>query len=106
MSNIEVKYEIEIVAVHIKKIASARAASLSESDKSVRILRRNNYKTGVSNFHNSPRSANYRHHIADPYCVLFNKSVIPERNYASHSTEGCTGVRIKTSIKDGMGEPI
>ena len=29
-----------------------------------------------------------------------------ERKYASHSTEYCTGMHTKRSIKDGMGGPI
>ena len=29
-----------------------------------------------------------------------------QRKYASHSTEDCTGVHTKCSIKDGMGGPI
>ena len=39
LSTFEVKYESKIESVHIKNILYARAASLSDSDKSVRIPR-------------------------------------------------------------------
>ena len=51
MSTIEVKYERKRAAGHIKMIASARAASISDSDKYVRVPRRNKAKTGVSDYH-------------------------------------------------------
>ena len=106
MSTIDVKYERKRASGHIKKIASARAANLSDSDKSVRVLHRKKAKTGVSNTHKSPRRAHDMHHVTHCYCVLFNKSGIPERKYMSHNTEDCTGVRTKCSIKYGMGGPI
>ena len=46
LSIIKVKYERKRAAVHTKKIASAREASLSDSNKYVRILRRRKAKTG------------------------------------------------------------
>ena len=47
LSTIKIKYEGKRAAVQMKNIASARADSLSESDKSVRILRKKRVKTGV-----------------------------------------------------------
>ena len=70
MSTIEVKYERKREACQIKKISSTRAASLSNSDESVRIPRRKKAKTGVSNYHNIPRRAHDRHHVTHRYCVL------------------------------------
>ena len=102
LSTIEVKYERKIAAVHIKNTSSARAASLSNSDESVRIPRRKKAKTGVSNYHKSQRRSHYRHHGAQRYCVLFKKPGMHERKYASHSNEDCTGVCTKRSIKDVM----
>ena len=72
----------------------------------MRVLWRNKAKTGVSNYHKSPRRAHDRHHGTHNYCVLYNKAGMPERKYMSHSTKDCTGVRIKRSIKDGMCGPI
>ena len=46
------------------------------------------------------------HHGARRYYVLCKKAGMPERNYSSHSSEDCTCVRTKRSIKDGMGGPI
>ena len=44
---IKVKDERKRVAGHIKKIASARTSSLSDSDKYVMVPRRNKSNTGV-----------------------------------------------------------
>ena len=106
LSTIEVKYERKREAGHIKKIASDREASLSDSDKSVRVPRRNKSKTGVPNSHKPPRRAHDRHHGEHSYCVLFKKSGIPESKYMSHSTKYCTHMRTKRYIKDGLGGPI
>ena len=81
LSTIEIKDERQMAAGHIKKIASVRAASLSNSDKLVRVPKRNKAKTSVSDYHKSPRRAHYRHHGSHRYCVLFKKEVMPERKY-------------------------
>ena len=86
LTTIEVKDETEIAAVHINNIASDREASLSDSNKSVRIPRRNKAKTGVVNSHKLPRRAYDSHHGAQHYCVLFMTAGMPERKYALHST--------------------
>ena len=54
MSKIYVTDKRKISEVHIKNITSAMAASLSESDKSVRITKRKNSKTGLF-FSTKPR---------------------------------------------------
>ena len=89
--------------MNIKNIASARSASQSDSDKSAMIPRRKKAKTGGLRSNNSPRKAHDRHHGVHCYCVLCKKAGIPERKYASHSSEDCTGVRTKRFIKNGMG---
>ena len=106
LSTIKVKDESKSAAVHIKKIASARAASLSDSNKSVRIPRRKKAKTSFLSSTKSPRRAHERHHRAQSYCVLCKKSGVTDFKYASHSSEDCTGMRTKRPIKDGMGGPI
>ena len=70
MSIIKVKDEIKRESGHIKKIDSTRAASLSDSGESVRVLRRKKANNGVSNSHKSPRRENERHHGAHCYFVL------------------------------------
>ena len=62
MSTIEDKNERKRSVGHIKKIAPSRAVSLSDSDKSTRILCRKKAKTGVSNSHKTPRRTHDRHH--------------------------------------------
>ena len=106
LSTAKVKDEIKRAEDNIKKIASSRAASLSNSYKSVRVPRRKKAKTGVLNSHKSPWSAHDRHHRAQCYCVLYKKSVMPDRKYMLYITKDCTGMRTKHSIKDGMGGPI
>ena len=102
LSTIEVKDERKRSAGYIKKIASARAASLSNSNESVRMPRKKKAKTGVSNSHKNPRRAPDRHHGTQRYCVLCKKTGMPERKYMLHSTEDCTVMRTKRPIKDGM----
>ena len=86
LSTIEVKDERKRAAGHIKKIASAREASLSDSNEPMRIPRRRKAKTGVLNYHKPPIMRHDRHHGAQRYCVLCNMAGMPERKYASHST--------------------
>ena len=78
LSTIDVKDKIKRAAGHIKNITSAREASLSNSDKFVRIPRSKEANNGVSNSHKSPRRAHDRDHGAQRYCVLFKKARIPE----------------------------
>ena len=92
--------------MHIKKIASARAASLSDSDGSVSIPMRKKAKTGVLRSNKSPKGSHNRHHGVQHYYVLCKKAVIPERKYLLHSNKDCTDVCTKRPIKDGMGGPI
>ena len=92
--------------MHINKIASTRAASKSDSDKSVKITRRKKAKTGVLSSNKSPRSAHDRYHGVKRYCVIYKKTGITECKYSLNSAEDCTGVRTKRSIKDGMGGKI
>ena len=105
LSTIEFKDERKISAVNTKKIASARAASLSDRKKSARITRRNKARTGVSNSHKTPRRAHDRHHGTHRYCILYKKSGMTKRKYMSHSTEDWAGMCTNHHIKDGMGGP-
>ena len=106
MSTIEVKYEMKRAAVQIKNIASARAASLYDSEESVRIPRRNKAKTGVLCSNKYPKRAHARYHGVNRYCVLCKKEGTNEQKYTSHSAEDCTGVRTKLPIKYGIGVPM
>ena len=70
------------------------------------IPRGNKANNGILSSNKSPRKEYDRRHGAQRYCVLFKKEGIPERKFASHSSDDCTGVRTKRSIKDGMVGPI
>ena len=63
LSKTEVKDESKISVVQIKKIASSRAAFISDSNESMRIPRRKKSNNGVSNSHKPPRRAHDRHHV-------------------------------------------
>ena len=70
LSTIEVKDERKRSSVNINKIASARAASQSDSDEYVRIPRRKKSKTGVLRYNKYPRRARDRNHGVQRYCVI------------------------------------
>ena len=86
----------------IKKIESARASSLSDTDESVRIPRKKKARTDVLRSNKSPKKA-HKHHGTQRYCALCKKAGMPERKYILHSAEYCTGMRTNRTIKDGMG---
>ena len=92
--------------MQIKNIAPARAESLYDSNKSVRIPSRDKANTSVLRSNKSPKRAHNRHHGIHRYCLLCKKAGMPERKYTLHSSEDCTGVRIGRSIKSVMGGPI
>ena len=89
--------------MHIKKIASAGSASLSDSDDSMGVPRRKKAKNVILCYNKSPKGAHERHHGVKSYCVICKKSGIPECKYLLHSAEDSTGVRPKCPIKDSMG---
>ena len=92
--------------MQIKKIASSRAASLSDSDKSLRIPRKKRDEAGVLSSKKSPKRAHSRNHCIQRYCVIYKKSVMPERKYTSHSAKYCTGVHTNRPINYGMEGPM
>ena len=65
LSTIKVKCDRKIAAIYINKIASDRSASLSESDKYVRILRNEKARlgTGVLCSNKGPRKKAPKHHV-------------------------------------------
>ena len=70
MSTIEVTDERKIAAVHINKIASARTASLSDSNESVRIPMKKKARAGVLHCNTSPGRSHNRHHGLQRYCMF------------------------------------
>ena len=85
------------------KNAYARAASLSDSNKYVRITRKKKDKNGVLRSNKSPRRAHRKHHVIQRYCVICKKAGMPEHKYMSHIAKDCTCMRTNRTIKYGMG---
>ena len=105
LSIVEVKDENKRSAVQIKNIYSARAASLSDSNKYARITRKKREMTGVLRPNKSQKKA-HKHHGIQRYYALFKKAGMPEQKYMVHRDKYCTGVRTNRNIKDGMGGSV
>ena len=76
-----------MAATQIKIIASARAASLSDSDGSVRIPRKKKARTGVLCSNKEPNISAPNHNVTQNYVVLLKKAGIYERKYMSNSSK-------------------
>ena len=92
--------------MHIKKIDSGRAASLSDSEEYVRIHNSKKSKTGVLRSKKSSRWAHDRHNCLYRYCLICKKAGMIERKYLLNIADDYTGVRTKRPIKDGIGGPM
>ena len=105
LSKIEVKDNRKSEANQIKNISSARVASHSDSNKSVRIPSKKKTSTGVL-LKNLKRKAS-KHHGTQRHFVIHKKAGITERKYMLHSSEDCFGKRSdQNPIRDGLGEPM
>ena len=85
LSTIKVKDNRKRSANHIKKIASARAASNHDSDESIRFPRNKKSSTGV--LHNNINIKATKHHGTQRHFVIYKKTGMPERKYMLHSAE-------------------
>ena len=106
LSTIKVKDNRKREATQINNIASARAAFLSDSNGSIRILRKNNSRIGAGVLCSKTLSHNKapKNHSNQRHLVLCKKAGIPERKYISHIAEDCFGKRTNQKIiKDGLG---
>ena len=98
LSTIEVKDNRKRSSTQIKNITSARSVSHSDSNESIKVLRKNKSRTGA--LHNNPNRKAPKHNGNQRHCVLCKKSGIPEQNYMSHIDEDCFGKRSnKKSIR-------
>ena len=70
LSKIKVKEKRKRSVTQIKKIASARSATLSESDKSVSITSKKKARTGILRSKKGPQKNAHKHHDTHRYCVL------------------------------------
>ena len=103
LSTIQVKDNRKRAATQIKKVASARSASLSESDGSVRVPRKKKAVTGVLRSNKGPNRKTPKHNVTQRYYMLCKNAGMPERKYMSHSAEDYTGTRTNQTIKDRIG---
>ena len=80
LSKIKVNYNREIAETHIKKIASDREASLSDSNGSVRIPKKNKARLGDGFLRSNKVHHNKapKHHGIQRHCVLCKNSGISE----------------------------
>ena len=89
-------------AIQIKKFASSNSSALFESNKYVRIPRKNKASTGVRFKQQEKKTP--KQHSAYHYCIICKKAGMPEQNYMSHNYEDCFGnISDQKSIKDGLG---
>ena len=106
LSTIEVKYKRKRATTQIKNIASDRAASLFDSDESVRIQRNKKSRTGILRSNKGPQKKANKHHDTQSYCMLYKKAGMPELMYVLHSVKDCTGMCTNRTIKDRMGGSV
>ena len=103
LSTIEVKEKRKRAAIQIKKIDSAREASLSDSNKSSRIPMKKEARTGILRSNKGPQRKAHKHHVTQSYCMICNKSGMPAQKYTPKNSEKCMGMRTNCTIKDRMG---
>ena len=95
LSTIQVKDDRKRAANQINDITSNRAASLSDSNESVSIMRKNRARLvdGVICSNKVPHKKSPKHHVTQSYCVLCKKAGMTEQDYMLYSSEECTGMR-------------
>ena len=102
LSIIEVKDNRKMSATQIKKIASARADSHSDSDKPISVPRNKKSRTGALS-NNTNRKAP-KHCGTQCHCMLLKKAGFPERKYMLQFSEECFGkLSDQNSIRYGLG---
>ena len=109
MFTIKVKGKMKISANHINKIASAIVDSLSDSDRSVSIMRKKKARlgAGVLCSNRGTKSKEPKNPGIQCHCMIYRKAGIPEREYMSQSDEDCFGkCSDQKPIKDGLGSPM
>ena len=72
-----------MAATQIKRIASDRAASLSDSNDSSRITSKKKARTGILRSNKGPHKKVHKHHGTQSYLVLCKMAWMPERKYTS-----------------------
>ena len=89
-------------ATQINNIATSKAASLSDSNKSTKITFKKKARNGVR--FKQQWKKTLKQHSSQRSCVLFNKLGIYEQNYMLHNSEYCFGKRSDQKfVKKGLG---
>ena len=89
LSRIEAKTFRKKAATQIKNIESSKTASLSDSNKSMSILRKKKASTGARFKQQGKKTP--KQHSAQCYCVNFKNAGMHEQNYMSHNSEDYFG---------------
>ena len=83
---IKVKYNKKKEVNQIKRIASLKAASNYNINKSIRVLNKKRGSNGVITDHKQQGGNMPNHNSAQRYLILFRKAVISEQKYMSHNS--------------------
>ena len=101
----EAKYNRKRAASQIKRHESSKAVTAnSDRDARKKVPRKNKASNSFLPAHNQqvnekPNNKGYNH-----YCVLVNRSVMPNHKYKLHFSENCFGKRSgQESITEGLG---
>ena len=106
LSTIQVKDERKREATQIKKITSARVASIFDIDKSTSIPRKKKASTGILRSNKIPHKKAHKYHGTQRYCMIFKKAGMPEYKYMLYGSKDCTGISTKQIIKYNMGGSV
>ena len=86
---IKVKYNKKKEVNQIKRIASLKAASNYNINKSIRVLNKKRGSNGVITDHKQQGGNMPNHNSAQRYLIFFRKAVISEQKYMLHRSEMC-----------------
>ena len=87
MSTIEVKDDNKRSATQIKRLATAKSASNSDNNESIRVPGKKSLRTVILPKCKQQGLKTLNHHGDQLYCVRFKKVVINEQKYMPHSSE-------------------
>ena len=91
LSTINFKDNRKRSSTQIKRLETSRAASNSDSKKSVRLMCKKRVRTGFLPNRKHQGGEMPNHHEIHWYCALCKKAGIPEKKYMSHISENCFG---------------
>ena len=105
----EFKYIRKRAAAQIKKLATSKAALVnSDRNMSVKVPHKEKASICVLLVRKQQFKKTHKNYGSQSYCVLWKKSLMPERNWKLHSSQNCFGRRsdqspIKDVLEGGLG---